>query len=53
MSTFVLVEVKDDGTVDATALTDPVTVNEAITVPLASLFPPPQATDVAPPDPNA
>jgi hypothetical protein len=42
-SKFVLVEVKDDGTVSATVLSDPVTVQEsdAISIPLSALIPPP------------
>lgn len=52
MSTFVLLEVADDGTVQATKLSDPVTVNESVQIPLASLFPPP-APAPAPPPPGA
>lgn len=39
MSEFVLVEVADDGSVNATKLTDPVQVTQTVTIPLATLFP--------------
>ena len=39
MSSFVLVEIADDGSVQATKLTDPVVVTQTVTIPLASLFP--------------
>lgn len=50
-SKFVLVEVKDDGSVGATVLTDPVTVQEsdAISIPLSALIPPPAAPAGNPP----
>lgn len=41
MSTFVLLEIADDGSVSAMKLTDPVSVTETVQVPLASLFPAP------------
>lgn len=39
MTTYLLVELADDGTATATALTDPITVTEPVSIPLASLFP--------------
>lgn len=39
MSEFVLVEVADDGSVNAVKLTDPVQVTQTVTIPLATLFP--------------
>lgn len=45
MPTYLLVELKDDGTAEVTALTDPATVTQAIEVPLASLLPAPPAVD--------
>jgi hypothetical protein len=41
MPTYLLVELADDGTATATALTDPVNIEVgSVPVPLASLFPP-------------
>lgn len=60
MSTFVLLEVADDGTVNATKLTDPVTVTESVSVPLSSLFPQtapsstePSSTEAPPTEPSS
>lgn len=43
MSTFLLVEIADDGTASVVTLSDPVTVTEPIAIPLASLIPAPVA----------
>ena len=43
MSKFVLVELADDGTAQATELTDPITVSQPITIPLSALLPEPLA----------
>jgi hypothetical protein len=51
MPTYLLVELADDGTATATALTDPVEVATTVQVPLASLFPPqPAQPPTTPPD---
>lgn len=40
MPTYLLVEIADDGTATATALTDPVEVSTTVAIPLADLLPP-------------
>lgn len=49
-SKFILVEIKDDNSISAIQLSDPVTVQEsdAITIPLSALLPPPPAPTPAP-----
>ena len=53
MPTYLLIELADDGTVTATNLADPVTVNEPVTIPLASLLPPTPAAEPNPADSQA
>jgi hypothetical protein len=48
MPTYILTELAGDGTVSSTILTDPVSVTEAIDVPLASLLPQPAPVVAAP-----
>lgn len=55
MSTYILVEIAGDGSVNATGLTDPITVTEPVDIPLASLFPKPvepQPADAGAPAPG-
>lgn len=54
MTTYLLVEIADDGTASATALTDPITVTEPVQIPLASLIPAaPAQPGTTPPDATA